>query len=155
MCRHYKPYWIEDPFGPDDLDNYARLASQIPEPIATGEFHYSRFTFKHIITTGAATILQAEAPRCGGITEWRKIAALAAGYGVTMSPCWFHQVHVQLLPTISNALFLEYFVGDAIFNFDQLVDAPLSVTEGYATPPTRHGLGFSFDPYAVKAFALT
>jgi L-alanine-DL-glutamate epimerase-like enolase superfamily enzyme len=155
MCRHYKPYWIEDPFSPDDLDNYARLASQIPEPIATGEFHYSRFTFKHIITSGAATILQAEAPRCGGITEWRKIAALAAGYGVTMSPCWFHQVHVQLLPTISNPLFLEYFVGDAIFNFDQLIDAPLSVTEGYATPPTTPGLGFSFDPHAVKAFALT
>jgi L-alanine-DL-glutamate epimerase-like enolase superfamily enzyme len=154
MCRRYHPYWIEDPFLPDDLDNFARLAERIPEPLATGEFHCGRFSFKHIVETGAASIIQPEAPRCGGITEWLRIAGMAAGHGIAVSPCWFHQLHVHLVPSIANGLFVEYFADDTVLNFDRLIDRPLSIRNGTIELPQGPGLGFDFVVEAVDAFAL-
>ena len=154
MYRQYNPYWIEDPFMPDDLDNFARLAARIPEPLATGEFHYGRFNFKHIIESGAASIIQPEAPRCGGITEWRRIAALGAGHGIAVSPCWFHQLHVHLLPSITNGLFAEYFADNTVLNFNRLIDTTLTVKDGAIELPKGPGVGFDFVPEAVGAFTL-
>ncbi|HBY99124.1 MAG: mandelate racemase/muconate lactonizing enzyme family protein [Ardenticatenaceae bacterium] len=154
MYRQYNPYWIEDPFMPDDLDNLARLAERITEPLATGEFHYTRFSFKHIIRAGV-TILQPEAPRCGGITEWRRIAALASAQGIAISPCWFHQLHVHLLPSIPNGLFVEYFPDNTILNFGQLIDTSCTIVDGAIQLPRRPGVGFRFVPEAVAAFRLT
>src|SRR5579859_2389247 len=93
----FDPYWIEEPFFPDDIENHARLAKLTRVPIATGEIGNGRWYFKEILDKGAAAILQTDALVCGGISEWRKIAATAASYGVTVCPHWFHDVHVHLV----------------------------------------------------------
>ena len=59
----------------------------------------------------AAQILQTDAMVCGGISEWRRIAATAASYGVTVSPHWFHDVHVHLVAATPNARFVEFYQG--------------------------------------------
>lgn len=154
MYRQYDPYWIEDPFLPDDLDNFSRLASRIPEPLATGEFHCGLHSFRRIIESGAATIIQPEAPRCGGITEWRRIAALASGCGIAVSPCWFHQLHIHLVPTAANALFVEYFADDTVLNFNRLINTRITVRNGALELPEGPGVGFEFVPEAIDEFAL-
>ena len=73
----YDPYWIEEPFGPDDIDGHAKLAELTPVVIATGEIAYGRWYHKSLLDQRGAEILQTDAAVCGGITEWRRIAATA------------------------------------------------------------------------------
>ena len=93
----YDPYWIEEPFCPDDIDNHARLAQRTPIPVATGEIEAGRWRHKELLDKAAAAILQTDAAVCGGITEFRRIAATAASYGVPIAPHWFHDLHVHLV----------------------------------------------------------
>ncbi|MGH8661459.1 MAG: mandelate racemase/muconate lactonizing enzyme family protein, partial [Burkholderiales bacterium] len=71
----YDPYWIEEPFGPDEIDLHARLAALTPVVVATGEIAYGRWYHKELLDKRGAEILQTDACVCGGITEWKRIAA--------------------------------------------------------------------------------
>ena len=154
MYQQFEPYWIEDPLLPDDLELYTRLAERIPQPVATGEFYYEIPSFKAIVERKAASILQAEAPRCGGVTGWNRIATFAAAHDVGMSPDWFHQIHVHLVSAASNGLFVEYFPDDTVFNFGWLVDHELEVRDGSLVLPDRPGVGVEFVEEAVGRYAL-
>jgi len=156
MYQQFNPYWIEDPFTPDDLDNFIALSSRMTTPMATGEFHYSPYIFKHIITSGAAQILQAEAPRCGGITEWRRIAHMASAFGATMNPCWFHQLHAHLITSIPNGHFAEYFPDTSVLNFDLLIKGPqVTLRDGELHLPDAVGIGFDFNQDALSEMPQT
>jgi L-rhamnonate dehydratase len=82
----YHPTWLEEPLNPDDLDAYARLAAATPISLAFGERLQTRWTFKRVLEAGAATVIQPELASTGGLTEMRKIATLAATYGVPIVP---------------------------------------------------------------------
>ena len=150
----YDPYWIEEPFFPDDIENHARLAKLTRVPVATGEIGTGRWHFKEILDKGAAQILQTDALVCGGVSEWRRIAATAASYGVTVCPHWFHDLHAQLVAATPNARYVEYFPDDQVLNFRRLVDRQLKVERGALVLPTSPGLGFGFDERAVSRYAL-
>ncbi len=150
----FRPYWIEDPFQPDDLDSFAWLARRSGQRIATGEFQSNPVAFQHIGATGAASIVQAEAPRCGGVTGWFDLADLAQRHGMVMSPCWFHQLHMHLVPAVPHGLFVEYFHGTDVLNFDLLLDSVPTVEDGAILIPDRPGLGFGFERDRVAASAV-
>jgi L-alanine-DL-glutamate epimerase-like enolase superfamily enzyme len=149
----HRPYWIEEPFSPDDIENHARLAERISIPVATGEIEAGRWRHKHLLDERAATILQTDAAVCGGITEFRRIAAIASGYGVTLCPHWFHDLHVHLVAATPNATYVEYFPDDAVLNFRRLLDTQLVVEAGQLLLPDRPGLGFGLDDDAVERYA--
>ena len=121
------PYWIEEPFSPDQIDNHAKLAAAIRIPVATGEIEAGRWRFKELLDKRAASILQPDAVVCGGITEFRRIAALADCYGVTVCPHWFHDLHVHLVAASPNGQFVEYFPDGKVFNFCEIIDRQLQV----------------------------
>ncbi|HZF19715.1 MAG TPA: mandelate racemase/muconate lactonizing enzyme family protein [Burkholderiales bacterium] len=150
----YDPYWIEEPFFPDDIENHARLAKLTRVTVATGEIGTGRWHFKEILDKGAAQILQTDALVCGGVSEWRKIAATAASYGVTVCPHWFHDLHAHLVAATPNARYVEFFPDDQVLNFRRLVDRQLKVEGGDLVLPTSPGLGFGFDERAVSRYAL-
>ena len=150
----YDPYWIEEPFGPDDIANHARLAERTNIPVATGEIEAGRWRFKELLDKEAATILQTDAAVCGGITEFRRIAATAASYGVTLCPHWFHDLHVHLVAATPNATYVEFFPDDAVLNFRRLIDTQLAFEDGHLLLPHRPGLGFDFKPEAVERWAV-
>jgi L-alanine-DL-glutamate epimerase-like enolase superfamily enzyme len=150
----YDPYWIEEPFFPDDIENHARLAKLTRVTVATGEIGTGRWHFKEILDKGAAQILQTDALVCGGVSEWRKIAATAASYGVTVCPHWFHDLHAQLVAATPNARYVEYFPDDQVLNFRRLIDRQLKVEGGALVLPASPGLGFAFDERAVSRYAL-
>lgn len=150
----YDPYFIEEPFSPDDIDNHARLAERTKVLVATGEIEVGRWRFKELMDKGAAQILQTDAAVCGGITEWRRIASMADGYGITICPHWFHDLHVHLVAAAPNARYVEYFADDQVLNFRRLVNRQLELRDGNLLVPTGPGLGFEFDEEAVKRYAL-
>jgi L-alanine-DL-glutamate epimerase-like enolase superfamily enzyme len=149
----YDPYWIEEPFSPDDIENHARLAAATRVTVATGEIEAGRWRFKELLDKEAAGIIQPDAAVCGGISEWRKIAATAASYEVTVWPHWFHDLHVHLVAATPNARFVEYFPDDQVLNFRRLVDRQLVAENGQLLLPQEPGLGFGFDAQAVNSYA--
>ncbi|MGQ0677345.1 MAG: mandelate racemase/muconate lactonizing enzyme family protein [Rhodospirillales bacterium] len=150
----YDPYWIEEPFGPDDIENHARLAERTKVIVATGEIEAGRWRFMELLRARAAQVLQADANVCGGISEFRRIAAAADGFGVTLCPHWFHDLHVHLVAAIPNCRFVEFFPDDQVLNFRRLVDRQLQVRDGDLLLPQGPGLGFGFDAKAVKRYAI-
>lgn len=151
----YAPYWIEEPFSPDDIDNHVRLTEHTAIPVATGEIEAGRWRHKELLEKGAAAILQTDAAVCGGISEFKKVAATAASFGVTVSPHWFHDLHIHLVGSTPNCRFVEFFPNDQVLNFRRLIDEQLAVRDGELVLPSRPGLGFGFDEEALRRYATT
>ncbi|TAN25887.1 MAG: mandelate racemase/muconate lactonizing enzyme family protein [Castellaniella sp.] len=149
----YDPYFFEEPFLPDDIDNHARLAKLTRVPIATGEIGYGRWYHKALMEKGGASILQTDAAVCGGITEWRRIAQTAASNGLVMLPHWFHDLHAPLVASMPNAHFVEFFANDQVLNFRKLLDRQLSFKNGKIQLHQEPGLGFGFDEASLAKLA--
>lgn len=148
----YNPYWIEEPFSPDELDNHAKLAAAIKITVATGEIEAGRWRFKELLDKRCAEVLQADAAVCGGISEWRRISHTAASYGVTMAPHWFHDLHVHLVAATANATFVEYFPDNQVLNFRRLIARQLETRNGMLILPEEDGLGFEFDEKELQKY---
>ena len=150
--EQYDPYFIEEPFSPDDVESHARLAKLTRIPVATAEIGYGRWYHKELLDKGAAGILQTDAAVCGGITEWKRIAATAASYGVVVCPHWFHDVHAPLVAATPNARYVEFFWDDQVLNFRKLVDRQLTHKQGRVVLHQEPGLGFGFDERMVERY---
>lgn len=150
----FNPFWIEEPFSPDDIDNHARLAKATPITVATGEIEAGRWRFKDLITQQATTLLQTDATVCGGITEWRRIAATAASHGLTVEPHAWHDVHVHLVAATPNSTYAEWMPDDHIVNFRRLIDRQLVAENGDLLLPKEPGLGFRFDDAALEKYGV-
>jgi len=150
----YAPFFVEEPFSPDDIDSHAALARATSIPVATGEIEAGRWRHKELLDKGAAAILQSDAAVCGGVTEWRRIASMAAGYAIPMYPHWFHDLHAPLVAASPNARMVEYFPDSQVLNFRELLDGQLEFKNGRLMLHQGPGLGFGFDEAKVKRFAL-
>jgi D-arabinonate dehydratase len=152
----YDPWWIEEPFSPDDRAAYGELAKHTSIPIASGELESGRETFRNYVETGSAHILQADATVVGGITEWRRVAAMAACWNLPVAPHWIPDIHAHLLASVSNGWPVEYFLPEAdILNFDKLVQKPLHVQDGWIHLSDEPGHGVRLDPDKVKSYLQT
>lgn len=150
----YDPYWIEEPFSPDDLRSHARLAESTHISVATGEIEAGRWRFSELIERGGAIILQTDAAVCGGITEYRKITALAESFGIKTCPHWFHDLHVHLVAASESGQFVEFFPDSSVLNFRKLLDRQLAHDGGRLILPNGPGLGFDFDEAAIEKYAI-
>ena len=150
----YSPYWIEEPFLPDDIESHAALARATPMLVATGEVEAGRWRFKEILDKKAAAVLQADAIVCGGVSEWRRIAATASSYGIPVAPHAWHDVHAHLVASATNASFVEFMPDSTIVNFREIIDHQMELDGGYLVISDRPGLGFGFDPGKIDEFGL-
>jgi len=150
----YNPYFIEEPFSPDDIRNHALLAQETAIPVATGEIEAGRWRHLELLQSNGAMVLQTDAAVCGGITEWRRIAATAASFGVSVYPHWFHDLHIHLVASTPNAEYVEFFPDDQVLNFRCLVDTQLEFKNGRLQVPQTPGLGFRFKESVVDQYAV-
>jgi len=150
----YNPYWIEEPFSPDDIENHSKLAQRTEIPVATGEIEAGRWRFKELLDKRGAVILQADAAVCGGISEWRRIAHMAAGYGVAICPHWFHDLHAHLVASVPNGHYVEYFPNDKVLNFPKLINRQLVPIDGDLLLSQTPGLGFEFNEDVAVKYGL-
>ena len=150
----YAPYFVEEPFSPDDIDSHAQLARATSIPVATGEIEAGRWRHKELLDKKAAAILQTDAAVCGGITEWRRIAAIAAGYAIPLYPHWFHDLHAPLVAATPNARMVEFFPDGQVLNFRELLDRQLDFRQGRLMLHKAPGLGFDFAEEKVRRFAI-
>jgi L-alanine-DL-glutamate epimerase-like enolase superfamily enzyme len=149
----FDPYWLEEPFSPDDIANHARLARLTSIPIATGEIEAGRWRFAELMRSGGALILQPDAQVCGGITEFRRIAGMAESLGIPVCPHAFHDLHKHLAAATSVCKFVEYFTDASILNFTALLDRQSELRDGRIQLGSEPGLGFGFEESVVDKYA--
>jgi len=151
--ERHNPFWIEEPFSPDAVDAHARLAERTRIPIAGGEIAAGRWAFRELVDRKAVHILQPDVAACGGVTEWRRIAAHAAACDMPVCTHAWQDFHAPLMAATPNALRVEVFTDDRIVNLQTLLDRPLSIEGGDILLSDEPGFGFDFDEDAVARTA--
>jgi galactonate dehydratase len=154
--------FVEEPVLPEFSRDLSRVASCTSVPLATGERLYSRTDFRDVLPTGIA-VAQPDLSHAGGISEVRRIAALAEAYDVALAPhCPLGPIalaaSLQIAFATPNFLIQEQSVG-IHYNrgndvLDYLLDPePLRFVDGYASLLTAPGLGIEIDEHAVERAA--
>jgi L-alanine-DL-glutamate epimerase-like enolase superfamily enzyme len=101
--------WLEEPVIAEDYEGYAQVRAATEIPIAGGESVHTKWDFRELITRGCIDIVQADVYRCGGITEWVKIATLAETYNLSMAPHAGGRVSATIVAAVPNGLIVESF----------------------------------------------
>lgn len=131
--------WFEEPLPADDLDGHARLAAASAVPIAVGESLYSPGQFADYVQRGAASILQVDVARIGGITPWLKVAHLAECRNLAVAPHFLMELHASLTAATPAAKWVEY-----IPQLDAVASSRLAIEDGHAVAPDVPGLGIEW-----------
>jgi L-alanine-DL-glutamate epimerase-like enolase superfamily enzyme len=148
------PFWIEEPLMPDDVRGHAAIREKVSVPIATGEIEATRWGFEALLEQGAVDMLQPDATVLGGITEFRKVAGIAAGKCVPLYPHWMHHVHTSLVASIPNAVMVEYFPDLSVLNLGEVLRSPMTAEDGFLPVPQEPGIGVTFDDQALHRYAV-
>jgi galactonate dehydratase len=155
----YDPLWLEEPTPPELPEEMARVAAATSIPVATGERLTTRFEFQRVLATGAASILQPNLGRCGGILEAKKIAALAEVHYAQIAP------HVYCGPVVGAAAVQvascspAFLVLEGIRRWDgfhaEILRTPIRWEDGYVIPPDAPGIGVEVDEEVARAHPYT
>ena len=115
-----------------DLEGSARVAAEIDTPIASGETEYGRYGFRDMLERKSADVLMPDLERVGGVTEWVRVAHMAAAYDVPVSPHIFSEHSLQLCGAISNVNYAEHMPWFAELFQERLemVNGDLLIPEG-------------------------
>ena len=159
----YKLMFIEEPVLSDHLECLPELAAISPAPIALGERLYSRYDFKRVLQMGGVDIIQPDPSHAGGITETRKIAAMAEAYDVALAlHCPLGPIalaaNLQLDAVCHNAFIQEQSLGIHYNAANDLLDyvsdrSVFAYDEGFVMIPNGPGLGITVNQDYVTARA--
>ncbi|GAB2482458.1 mandelate racemase/muconate lactonizing enzyme family protein [Promicromonospora xylanilytica] len=135
--------WIEEPLDAYDAEGHAALAAALDTPIATGEMLASVAEHERLIATRACDIIQPDAPRVGGITQFLRLLTLADQAGLDLAPHFAMEIHLHLAATYPREPWVEHFDW-----LDPLFDERLETTDGRMLVPDRPGLGVTLSDQA-------
>ena len=142
--------WFEEPLPADDITGHARLAAASAVPIAVGESLYSIGQFAAYVQQGAASILQVDVARIGGITPWLKVAHMAEAFNLAICPHFLMELHVSLCAAAPSATWVEY-----IPQLDAIANSRLVIEDGCAVAPNTPGLGIAWRWDVIRDRAIT
>jgi D-galactarolactone cycloisomerase len=152
-------FWLEEPLFVEDVEGHATLHEKGRTPIAVGENLHMSYAFENFIARGAVDFIQPDVARAGGITEIRKITALAVKHNVPVS---FHTwgdgvalaASVHLSAALKDCIVMEL---DYTYNplREELLHEPFKVDDGYLIPPEQPGLGIELNQEALQRFAFS
>jgi L-alanine-DL-glutamate epimerase-like enolase superfamily enzyme len=157
MLAAYDVQWFEEPLAPDDIEGYCKLREHSPVPIAGGEVLTRRQSFQPWIERRAVDIIQPDVTKCGGLSEARRIAWMAADHHVQfVSHGWNTAVglaaDLQLAAAIPNARYVEYLTPAKYI--EDIVVVPFLIDEqGFLEIPDKPGLGIELDRDALAQFS--
>ena len=156
----YGTFWHEDPIRMNNLANLKRYAAISPAPISASETLATRWSFRDLLATDAAGIVMLDISWCGGLSEARKIAAMAEAWQLPVAPhdCTGPVVlaastHLSL--NAPNALIQESVRAFYRTWYRDLVTALPTVTNGMITVPPGPGLGMELSPELDRAFTVS
>lgn len=146
--------WLEEPLIPEDVAGYARLAAKTPLRLAAGESEHVGSIARDLIASGAIGVFQPDCARAGGITETRRMVALAQAYGVAYAPhvggggAVSAAANLHLAAAMPNFLTYECMIFPSALRTEltlEPVAGAAALIEGELAVPTKPGLGFEID----------
>lgn len=149
--EEFDPMFIEEPVLCEHMEEFIEIARATAIPIATGERLFSKYDFKRLLTAGGVSIIQPDLSHAGGITEVRKIAAMAEAYDIALAP------HCPLGPVALSACLqvdavsynayiqeqsmgIHYNVGKTVLDYVNNKE-DFEFVDGYVKMPDKAGLG--------------
>ncbi|OLT08035.1 mandelate racemase/muconate lactonizing protein [Kocuria sp. CNJ-770] len=135
--------WIEEPLDAYDAEGHARLTATLDTPIATGEMLASVAEHVRLVDARACDIIQPDAPRVGGITQFLRLAALADQRGLDLAPHFAMEIHLHLAAAYPREPWVEHFDW-----LDPLFEERLETRDGRMLVPARPGLGITLSEQA-------
>lgn len=156
----FDTFWHEDPIRMDSLGSLKRYAERSRAPLCASETLGSRWAFRDLLETGAAGVVMLDLSWCGGLSEARKIAAMAEAWHLPVAPhdCTGPVVlaaSTHLCLNAPNALVQESVRAFYSGWYADAVTAVPPVTEGMITVPAGPGLGLELHPDLDKRLTLT
>ena len=149
-AEEYNPFWIEEATQLEDLGELALLRQQTSVPLATGERHLTKYEFSEICARHLVNYVTPDVVHCGGITEMKKIAAIAEAFRIELSPhnpqsevCTVASAHICM--SSANATLLEIGSGQTPFFEDLFRGGNIVFENGYGMLRGRPGLGLDLD----------
>lgn len=109
QLEEFNLIWIEEPLDAYDFEGHAHLARVLDTPIATGEMLASVAEHKGLINANSCDIIQPDAPRVGGITQFLRLAALADERGLGLAPHFAMEIHLHLAAAYPREPWVEHF----------------------------------------------
>jgi L-alanine-DL-glutamate epimerase-like enolase superfamily enzyme len=106
-------YWLEEPLHPDDIEGFVRLSSSTSIPIVAGENEFTRYGFKELIERRAVSIIQPDVTRTGGISECKRVVAMASAHHMRSAPHIFgsgvgFMANMHFIASTPSAFIMEY-----------------------------------------------
>jgi L-alanine-DL-glutamate epimerase-like enolase superfamily enzyme len=146
--------WFEEPVSSDDLAGLATVRAATGIDVTAGEYGYDLPYFARMVTAGAVDCLQVDVTRCGGFTEWQRVAAVAAASNIEVSAHCAQNAAAHVAVATQNMRHLEWFADhDRIET--EFFDGTLDPTGGQVRPdPTTPGLGLTLKEPAVEKWAV-
>jgi len=162
LLEQFNLLFIEEPVLPEFTEHFGLIARSTSTPIATGERLSSRAEYKDVLRSGIA-VAQPDVSHAGGISETRRIAAMAESYDVSIAPhCAIGPIALAACLQVDfatpNFLIQEQVIGegDSAQVLADLVDySDLKPKDGFIELMKKPGLGIDVDEKAVRAAAVT
>jgi L-alanine-DL-glutamate epimerase-like enolase superfamily enzyme len=153
--REFDPLFMEEPVHPENLEGLRKYRAETDVRVALGERILSKEQAVNVLSRNLTDFLQPDIANIGGVTQSRKIVAIAEAYGVEIA---FHNafgpiqnaVTIEMDASIPNFLIQESFYDVFPGWKRQLVKDESKVENGYATVPTKPGLGVEVDERVIE-----
>ena len=151
-------FWLEEPLHPDDIEGYERLTANTSVPIVAGENEFTRYGFKDLIVRHAVDIVQPDVTRSGGISECKRIAAMASAHQMRCAPHIFgsgvgFMANMHFIASTPLAFIMEYDQTLNPLRDELLIEKPV-YHDGYVTLiEGLSGLGVELQAETLKKYA--
>ncbi len=151
-------FWLEEPLHPDDVEGFKRLTANTSIPIVAGENEFTRYGFAPLITGHAVDMIQPDVTRSGGISECKRIAAIASAHHMRMAPHIFgsgvgFMANMHFMASEPEAFIMEH---DQTLNplREELLIKPILYKNGYVELiQDLPGLGVELKEETIKKYA--
>ncbi len=155
--------WLEEPLPRYNITQLSQLAASVDIPIAGGELNSGLHEYRQLIEQDCYDIIQADACFSEGISQLRKVAALAEIHYKSFIPhTWSNGVglgaNLQLACAIPNCSWFEFPIDPPAWSIearDFMLDEPFTInSDGYIRVSGRHGLGVNLNEEAVQRYSI-
>jgi len=142
-------FWLEDVTTADDYAGLARVTAALKTPIAGGEYLWGISPFARMIEAHSVDIVMVDIVRCGGVTQWMKIAGMAEAFNLPIVSHVMPEILCHVVAAAPNGLTVEYMPWMLA-----LYEETPAVENGMIVMPEKPGLGLKFDEKALAAFKV-
>lgn len=143
--------WLEEPVGAHDVDGHKRLSRSLGTPIATGEMLTSFEEGLPYLEQRAFDVCQLDAPRIGGITQFKKVMDRAEEKRLVLAPHYSMEIHLPLVACYSHDVWVEHFEWfESLGVFEEKVE----MKNGMMKVPNRPGMGLTLNKEVLPRLEL-